>query len=86
MPWWVRILPLYPLFQAQQQTLLISVMSSCLWGPVTFFDTAGVDDTGELGEKRIKATQKILYRADIAIFVSDGNAFNNAELKMIEKY
>ena len=54
-------------------------------GPVTFFDTAGVDDTGELGEKRIQATQKILYRTDIAIFVSDGNAFNNAELKMIEK-
>jgi len=54
-------------------------------GPVTFFDTAGVDDTGELGKKRVQATQKILYRADIAIFVSDGNAFHNAELKMIEK-
>ena len=54
-------------------------------GPVTFFDTAGVDDSGELGKKRIQATEKILYRADLAIFVSDGNAFHNAELKMIEK-
>jgi len=54
-------------------------------GPVTFFDTAGVDDSGELGKKRIQATEKILYRADLAIFVSDGNAFNNAELKMITK-
>ncbi len=27
-------------------------------GPVTFFDTAGVDDSGELGKKRVQATQK----------------------------
>lgn len=51
------------------------------FGSVTFLTLLGVDDTGELGEKRIKATQKILYRADIAIFVSDGNAFNGMNWK-----
>jgi [FeFe] hydrogenase H-cluster maturation GTPase HydF len=38
-------------------------------GPVTFYDTAGIDDTGELGEMRIKATKKVLYRTDIALIV-----------------
>ncbi|MEN6444812.1 MAG: [FeFe] hydrogenase H-cluster maturation GTPase HydF [Candidatus Cloacimonas sp.] len=54
-------------------------------GPVTFYDTAGVDDSGELGLKRVQATQKILYRADIAIFVSDGKPFTKAELDIIAK-
>ena len=54
-------------------------------GPVTFYDTAGVDDTGKLGQKRVQATKKILYRADIAIFVSDGKPFTEAELTMIDK-
>lgn len=38
-------------------------------GPVTFYDTAGLDDEGELGELRIKATKKILYRCDVAVIV-----------------
>src|SRR5690554_649852 len=43
-------------------------------GPVTFYDTAGVDDSGELGKKRVTATTKVLYRADIVLFVNDGSA------------
>ncbi len=38
-------------------------------GPVTFYDTAGIDDTGELGDMRIKGTRKVLYRTDIALVV-----------------
>jgi len=38
-------------------------------GAVTFYDTAGLDDEGSLGEQRIKATRKILYRTDIAVLV-----------------
>ncbi len=38
-------------------------------GPVTFFDTAGLDDVSSLGEARIKATQKALYKADIVLLV-----------------
>lgn len=54
-------------------------------GPVTFYDTAGVDDVGTLGEKRVAATRKILYRADIVIFVSDSRAFVDTELEMLER-
>lgn len=54
-------------------------------GAVTFYDTAGVDDEGELGAKRVAATRKILYRADIVVFVNDGNALDMHELDMLER-
>ncbi|MCK9556777.1 MAG: [FeFe] hydrogenase H-cluster maturation GTPase HydF [Candidatus Cloacimonetes bacterium] len=54
-------------------------------GPVTFYDTAGVDDEGDLGKKRVAATRKILYRADIVIFVSDGAPFSDSELQMLDR-
>ncbi len=54
-------------------------------GPVTFFDTAGIDDLGELGEKRVRATRKILYRADIVLFVNPGEAFDAPELEMLDR-
>ncbi|MBG0789757.1 MAG: [FeFe] hydrogenase H-cluster maturation GTPase HydF [Desulfovibrionaceae bacterium] len=38
-------------------------------GPVTFYDTAGLDDEGELGALRVKATRKVLYRCDVAVVV-----------------
>ena len=52
-------------------------------GAVTFYDTAGIDDIGELGEKRVKSTRKILYRADIVIFVNDGESFVPSETEML---
>lgn len=54
-------------------------------GPVTFFDTAGLDDSGELGEKRVLATYKILYRTDIAVFVNDGHPFAESELSSLKR-
>lgn len=54
-------------------------------GPVTFYDTAGVDDIGELGEKRVQATRKVLYRADIVVFVNDGSQFSEPELNMLAR-
>ena len=38
-------------------------------GPVVFIDTAGVDDSGALGELRIQKTRKILDRADLGVIV-----------------
>ena len=32
-------------------------------GPVTFFDTAGIDDTAEIGSLRIAATKKSLTKS-----------------------
>lgn len=46
-------------------------------GPVTFLDTAGLDDTTELGEKRIEKTMKVLNRIDVAIIVCN---FDNSKL------
>ena len=38
-------------------------------GPVLFMDTAGVDDTGKLGEQRVAQTQKTTLKADVALWV-----------------
>ncbi len=51
------------------------------FGPVVLVDTAGVDDIGELGEKRINRTIKAISSADFVIFVLDSQ--NN--LNQIEK-
>jgi [FeFe] hydrogenase H-cluster maturation GTPase HydF len=40
-------------------------------GPVQFIDTAGLDDEGALGEKRIAKTRSVLDRVDVAILVAD---------------
>lgn len=54
-------------------------------GPVTFYDTAGLDDEGELGQKRVQATLKVLFRTDLALFVNDGKPFCPKELETIAK-
>ncbi|HHV83428.1 MAG TPA: [FeFe] hydrogenase H-cluster maturation GTPase HydF [Tepidanaerobacter syntrophicus] len=38
-------------------------------GPVVFIDTAGLDDTGSLGELRIKKTLQVMDKTDIALMV-----------------
>ena len=40
-------------------------------GPVLITDTPGFDDSGELGELRVKRTRQILNKTDIAILVTD---------------
>ncbi|QSZ28281.1 [FeFe] hydrogenase H-cluster maturation GTPase HydF [Aceticella autotrophica] len=41
-------------------------------GPVVLIDTAGLDDTGVLGELRIKKTHEVLNRTDLALLIIDG--------------
>ncbi|MCE5184523.1 MAG: [FeFe] hydrogenase H-cluster maturation GTPase HydF [Planctomycetaceae bacterium] len=41
-------------------------------GPVLFIDTAGIDDEGALGERRIDKTRKALDRVDLGVIVTDG--------------
>lgn len=41
-------------------------------GPVVFIDTPGLDDEGELGQKRIEKSFEILRKIDFAILVLDG--------------
>ena len=40
-------------------------------GPVNIIDTAGLDDTGELGLLRINKTKEVLNKVDVAILVAD---------------
>jgi len=40
-------------------------------GPVVIIDTPGIDDTGTLGELRIKKARQVLNYADIAVLVID---------------
>ncbi len=40
-------------------------------GPVVFIDTAGIDDTGALGQARIQQTNKVAERTELAILVID---------------
>ena len=43
-------------------------------GPVVIIDTPGLDDEGELGEKRVKKAREILAKTDIAVLVVDSTA------------
>ncbi len=54
-------------------------------GPVTFYDTAGLDDDGELGLLRIKATRKILFKTDIALVVASEKGLQEKEKSIIEE-
>ena len=55
-------------------------------GPVTFLDTAGIDDSTELGEKRLEKTMKVLNRIDVALVVVDFNGFNEYEINLIKQF
>ena len=48
-------------------------------GPVMLIDTAGIDDTSELGEKRLEKTRQILRKTDIALLVIDATIGLNEE-------
>lgn len=55
-------------------------------GPAIIIDTAGIDDTGELGEKRIKKTYEALKTIDCAILVIAGNEFGSYEKELITQF
>ena len=55
-------------------------------GPVTFLDTAGLDDATELGEKRVEKTMKIVNRIDVAVVICDYNGLNDYEKELIQKF
>jgi [FeFe] hydrogenase H-cluster maturation GTPase HydF len=54
-------------------------------GPLIFIDTAGIDDTGILGELRIKKSMAALKLIDLAILVISDNRFEEHEVKLTEE-
>lgn len=54
-------------------------------GPVVFYDTAGLDDISELGQKRIKATDKVLFKSNLALLVCGEQGLEDFEKQIIER-
>lgn len=55
-------------------------------GPVTFLDTAGINDSTALSTERIEKTMKIINRVDVAVVVCDYNGIDDYEKSLIEKF
>lgn len=56
------------------------------FGPVVLVDTAGIDDEGELGEKRISKTVKVISEGDFVIVVLDGqNDLSKFETELFDQ-
>lgn len=51
-------------------------------GPAVLIDTAGTDDAGELGEKRIARTTEAMKLIDLAVLVMANNQFDEPEKKL----
>ena len=56
------------------------------FGPVVLVDTAGIDDTGELGEKRISKTRSSIKTIDLGILIITHNTFGDFERKVIDEF
>lgn len=54
-------------------------------GPLIFIDTAGIDDTGDLGELRIKKSLAALKLIDLAILVLSENRIGDHEVRLTEE-
>lgn len=54
-------------------------------GAVSILDTAGIDDKGELGQKRVSKTYEAINRADVAVFVFDFNGVDEVDIKLFEE-
>lgn len=56
------------------------------FGPVILIDTAGIDDTGELGEKRVERTLRTLGIIDLALLVVTDNLWGSYEITLAENF
>lgn len=53
------------------------------FGPVVLVDTAGIDDSGELGDKRVERSVRTLDTIDLAILVVTANTWGESEDELI---
>lgn len=51
-------------------------------GPVVVLDTAGLDDSGELGTERVRRSLNILRRCDLALLVTAGTEWGEHEARL----
>lgn len=55
-------------------------------GPVLFIDTAGIDDEGDLGAKRVTKTLAVFDRTDLGVIVTSFNIWGEYELSLMEEF
>ncbi|MDD2512849.1 MAG: [FeFe] hydrogenase H-cluster maturation GTPase HydF [Proteiniphilum sp.] len=55
-------------------------------GPVVLTDTAGIDDLGEIGSKRIQRSQEVISKVDCALLLIAGNQFGDYEMRLIGQF
>ena len=55
-------------------------------GPVLFIDTAGIDDVGHLGEKRITKTLAVFDRTDLGVIVTNFSDWGDFENKIMAEF
>ncbi len=55
-------------------------------GPVVLVDTAGLDDRGDLGQKRMAKSMATLKTVDLAILIITNNAFGSFEQKLVQDF
>ncbi len=56
------------------------------FGPVVLIDTAGIDDEGDLGEKRVKKTLQTINLVDLALLVVVNNQWGEPEQTLINAF
>lgn len=54
-------------------------------GPVVFIDTPGIDDEGELGEQRVKASVRVLAKTDIALLVTEDRELSSEDKSLLQR-
>ena len=54
-------------------------------GPVQLIDTAGFDDVGEVGLKRVEKTMKVIEEIDMALLVFSGNVLGKEEKDVLAR-
>lgn len=56
------------------------------FGPVILVDTAGIDDNGDLGEKRVERTLRTLDIIDLALLIVSDNAWGEPEDDLVSRF
>jgi [FeFe] hydrogenase H-cluster maturation GTPase HydF len=56
------------------------------FGPVILVDTAGIDDSGDLGQKRVDRTVRTLDIIDLAMLIVTDNTWGSFEDDMVTKF
>jgi [FeFe] hydrogenase H-cluster maturation GTPase HydF len=55
-------------------------------GPTIIIDTAGIDDIGELGKKRVDKSFEVIKAIDAAILLIANNEFGDFEMQLLQEF